>query len=90
MIVHGTHPCEHGAFRSRVNFQVSSLEIQRFRDIGRLRSVRRLTTESFSEMKRLGIDFNLAPVIDLDTNPHNPNIGAMGRSFSADPSERWT
>jgi beta-N-acetylhexosaminidase len=48
---------------------------------------RRITTESFSEMKRLGIDFNLAPVVDLNTNPSNPNIGAIGRSFSADPGE---
>ncbi len=48
---------------------------------------RRLTIESFSEMKTLGIDFNLAPVVDLNSNPSNPNIGAIGRSFSADPSE---
>jgi beta-N-acetylhexosaminidase len=48
---------------------------------------RRLARESFSEMKRLGIDYDLAPVVDLNTNPGNPNIGALGRSFSADPSE---
>lgn len=48
---------------------------------------RRLARESFAEMKALGIDFNLAPVVDLNTNPSNPNIGALGRSFSADPSE---
>ena len=29
---------------------------------------RRLARESFAEMKALGIDFNLAPVADLDTN----------------------
>lgn len=39
------------------------------------------------EMKSLGIDFDLAPVADLDTNPANPNIGALERSFSADPAE---
>jgi beta-N-acetylhexosaminidase len=48
---------------------------------------RRLARESFAEMKALGIDFNLAPVADLDTNPANPNIGALGRSFSADPAQ---
>jgi beta-N-acetylhexosaminidase len=48
---------------------------------------RRLAADSFAEMKQLGIDFDLAPVIDLDTNPDNPNIGAIGRSFSADPAE---
>ncbi len=33
----------------------------------------------------LGIDLDLAPVVDLDVNPTNPVIGALGRSFSADP-----
>jgi beta-N-acetylhexosaminidase len=32
-----------------------------------------------------GINHNLAPVIDLNSNPDNPAIGALGRSFSADP-----
>jgi beta-N-acetylhexosaminidase len=32
-----------------------------------------------------GIDLNLAPVVDLDVNPTSPAIGALGRSFSADP-----
>ena len=39
---------------------------------------------SFSEMHRLGIDFDLAPVVDADTNPDNPNIGRIERSFSLD------
>ncbi|MBI3746084.1 MAG: glycoside hydrolase family 3 [Chloroflexi bacterium] len=33
-----------------------------------------------------GIDLNLAPVVDLNVNPANPAIGALGRSFSADPA----
>lgn len=33
-----------------------------------------------------GINLNLAPVVDLDVNPDNPIIGALGRSFSADPA----
>jgi beta-N-acetylhexosaminidase len=32
----------------------------------------------------LGIDLDLAPVVDLDVNPTNPIIGALDRSFSAD------
>lgn len=47
----------------------------------------RVATTSFAEMKSLGIDFDLAPVVDLDVNPANPNIGALERSFSADPGE---
>ena len=31
------------------------------------------------------ININLAPVVDLNTNPENPVIGAIERSFSADP-----
>jgi beta-N-acetylhexosaminidase len=46
---------------------------------------RKLLKDSFSELVRLGIHFNLAPVVDLNTNPDNPDIGAHGRSFSAVP-----
>jgi beta-N-acetylhexosaminidase len=34
----------------------------------------------------VGVNFNLAPVVDLDVNPRNPAIGALDRSFSADPA----
>jgi beta-N-acetylhexosaminidase len=30
------------------------------------------------------INLNFAPVVDLDVNPKNPAIGALGRAFSAD------
>ena len=33
-----------------------------------------------------GITHNLAPVVDVNTNPANPVIGGLGRSFSADPA----
>jgi len=33
----------------------------------------------------LGINLNLAPVVDLDANPHNPIIKGKRRSFHADP-----
>lgn len=33
-----------------------------------------------------GLTMNLAPVVDLNVNPASPAIGAMKRSFSADPS----
>lgn len=32
-----------------------------------------------------GIDLNLAPVVDLNVNPSNPAVGALDRSFSANP-----
>jgi len=36
------------------------------------------------ELAGLGFNMNLGPVIDLNTNPDNPVIGARGRSFGAD------
>lgn len=35
------------------------------------------------ELRAVGINYNLAPVVDLNTNPENPIIG--DRAFSADP-----
>jgi beta-N-acetylhexosaminidase len=42
---------------------------------------------SLHELRRLGIRYNFAPVIDVDYNPDNPNIGRIKRSFSADIGE---
>jgi beta-N-acetylhexosaminidase len=37
-------------------------------------------------MASVGIDLDLAPVVDVNVNPTNPAIGALGRSFSSDPA----
>lgn len=37
-------------------------------------------------LRDAGIRLNLAPVVDADVNPDNPIIGALDRSFSADPA----
>ena len=37
-------------------------------------------------MSSVGIDLDLAPVVDVNVNRENPAIGALGRSFSADPA----
>ena len=42
---------------------------------------------SFAELRQLGFHYNFAPVIDVDYNPDNPNIGRIKRSFSADIAE---
>jgi beta-N-acetylhexosaminidase len=34
----------------------------------------------------VGVNLNLAPVVDLDINPKNLAIGALDRAFSADPT----
>ena len=41
--------------------------------------------EMAQTMARLGINMNLAPVVDCNRNPLNPVIGGLERSFSADP-----
>jgi beta-N-acetylhexosaminidase len=48
---------------------------------------RAVASESYRQMRECGIDFNLAPVVDLNSNPENPNIGALERSFSPEPAE---
>jgi len=45
---------------------------------------REILTASFAEMRALGIHYDFAPVIDVDYNPDNPNIGRVKRSYSAD------
>src|SRR6185436_13290906 len=44
------------------------------RDFNRLALAekRDILTASFNELRRLGIRFNFAPVIDIDSNPDNP------------------
>jgi len=48
---------------------------------------RRLVGDSFHELARLGFHYNLAPVIDLNFNPLNPDIGGVERSYSAEPAD---
>ena len=46
------------------------------------RQVAFATGTTLAQMK---INLNLAPVVDVNVNPSNPSIGALDRSFSADP-----
>src|SRR5882724_11546232 len=48
---------------------------------------RTILSASFAEMRRLGIHYDFAPVIDVDYNPDNPNIGRIKRSWSAEIGE---
>jgi len=36
-------------------------------------------------LDKMGINVDLAPVVDLNINPENPVIGKLGRSYSANP-----
>lgn len=42
-------------------------------------------TQMAMTLAAAGINHNLAPAVDVNTNPENPVIGKLGRSFSADP-----
>lgn len=41
--------------------------------------------EMAKTLAEMGVNLNLAPVVDLNVNPNSPAIGAHERSFSADP-----
>lgn len=58
------------------------------RQFGRLTAIERLELlrPSYLQMRDLGVDVNLAPVVDLDINPDSPDVGSAQRSFSADPN----
>ncbi len=38
------------------------------------------------QLSNVGINLNFAPVADINTNPKNPVIGVLGRSFSSEPN----
>ncbi|MCX5678027.1 MAG: beta-N-acetylhexosaminidase [Candidatus Omnitrophica bacterium] len=42
------------------------------------------STSLAGELSELGFNVNFAPVVDVNVNPENPVIGALGRSFSFD------
>ncbi|MBC98816.1 MAG: glycoside hydrolase family 3 [Halobacteriovoraceae bacterium] len=49
--------------------------------------VRRSAEKLATELIDHGINVNFAPLADVNTNPYNPVIGSLGRSFSEDPKE---
>lgn len=57
------------------------------RQFGRLTAIERLEVlrPSYLQMREIGIDVDLAPVVDLDINPDSPDVGSVQRSYSADP-----
>ncbi|QOZ30717.1 glycoside hydrolase family 3 protein [Bradyrhizobium sp. CCBAU 53421] len=59
------------------------------KDFNRLAQAEKQTilAASYGELRRLGIRYNFAPVIDVDFNPDNPNIGKIKRSYSSDIGE---
>lgn len=48
-------------------------------------STRKYARQTGETLSELGINTNLAPVVDVNLNPQNPVIGGIERSFSAEP-----
>jgi beta-N-acetylhexosaminidase len=56
--------------------------------LGEINDLRVTTAQAASTaitLRQLGINLNLAPVVDLNLNPYNPVIGGVQRSYSSDP-----
>jgi beta-N-acetylhexosaminidase len=61
----------------------SEAELGAIGDPGQTQAAGRAIAETLAGV---GVGLNLAPVVDLDINPANPIIGAIGRSYGADPA----
>ncbi|MFO7444999.1 MAG: glycoside hydrolase family 3 protein [Ignavibacteriaceae bacterium] len=64
----------------------ASVSAQYLGSLNNIDSTRKYAALTASTLAAAGININLAPVVDLNTNPDNPVIGRIGRSFSSDPS----
>jgi beta-N-acetylhexosaminidase len=61
---------------------ISHEELGRINDLA---ETYQCAAETARTLANLGINLNLAPVVDLDANPDNPIIKGKKRSFSAEP-----
>ena len=69
------------------SFGIATNHSAQFLGAGNDLELTRLQGDSTAQrLAELGINLNLAPVVDLNTNPNNPIIGRYERSYSADPA----
>jgi len=54
-------------------------------DVVKSGNMKQTYTKMAKELKSVGINYDLAPVVDLDINPKNHVIHGLGRSFGKDP-----
>ena len=56
-------------------------------DVARMdqKQIKKTYEKMAKELKSVGINYDLAPVVDLDINPKNHVIHGLGRSFGKDP-----
>ncbi len=65
----------------------STVSAQYLGQIDNADSTRHYARETAESLSELGINVNLAPVVDLNINSNNPVIGKLERSFSANPQK---
>lgn len=63
----------------------STVSAQYLGELNNADSTQHYARKTAETLKKLGININLAPVVDLNLNPENPIIGGIERSFSNDP-----
>lgn len=78
---------QEGGHVRRLKPQQGFMDLPSARSMGRgsPAATRVLAARMGAELARLGVSVDLAPVADVDSNPDNPAIGKLGRSFSPDP-----
>ncbi|MEI6308822.1 MAG: glycoside hydrolase family 3 N-terminal domain-containing protein [bacterium] len=74
---------------NRLKAKYGFLEIPSAEEMGRMgpAATREIADKLAGQLAELGFNLNFAPVVDVNVNPQNPVIGALGRSFSADPDQ---
>ena len=63
----------------------TSVSAQYLGSINNINTSRKYARGIAKTLAGVGINLNFAPVVDLNTNPDNPVIGKLERSFSSDP-----
>ena len=76
-----------GGYVNRLKPEYGFLRIPSHAELGTStpKNTKEIALQIAQELADVGIDLNLAPVVDVNVNPASPAIGALERSFSADP-----
>jgi len=80
---------QEGGIIERLTAEAGFAERPSARDVARSQTVAEATATYAGlarDLRDWGFNLSLGPVVDVDVNPGNPIIGALGRSFSGDPA----
>lgn len=72
--------------KEKYGFPKPAVSAQYLGTLNNIDSTTYWANETATLLQELGINFNYTPVVDLNVNPASPAIGAIERSFSADPA----